>query len=187
VSLRLARRVERPAHDALTLGPGACGGAVYRSSSDLMKLFSIRRTALLVSASVALFGSPVAADGVARRTAVAQSARVGREFKIKAGRAVTLRGENLRLRFAPVVNDSRCPTGVECVWAGNAEVLIEVGAGGRGAGSTLRLNTNTSPERAGEGKYRRYTVRLVGLSPYPRAGRKIRPGEYTATLLVSKE
>jgi hypothetical protein len=116
-----------------------------------------------------------------------QAAQVGREFKLKAGRAVTLDGGALRVRFVRVPSDSRCPVDVECVWAGNAEVLLEAG-GSRGRGQkSLRLNTNASPERPGEGRYGRYTLKLAGLTPQPRSNRKIGPVEYTATLLVSKE
>jgi hypothetical protein len=124
---------------------------------------------------------------LAASAAEAQVARVGREFKVKAGRTITLDGGSLRVRFARVASDSRCPVDVTCVWAGNAELLFEVSAkGGRGM-KTLRLNTNASTERPGEGEYRRYTLKLVGLSPQPRSNRKIPAGQYTATLLVSKE
>ena len=124
----------------------------------------------------------LAACGVA-----GQTARVGSEFKVKVGQMVTLNGGSLRVRFARVASDSRCPVDVTCVWAGNAEVLFEVSArGGRGK-RTLRLNTNASPERPGEGRYGRYTLKLVGLSPQPRSNQKIAEGQYTATLLVVKE
>lgn len=152
-----------------------------------MKRFLINGLAWVVVTNVALLGSPDGAAGATRLRGAAQAARVGREFKVRAGRTVTLGGENLRLRFASVAEDSRCPEGVNCVWAGNAEVLIEVGAkGGRGR-KLLRLSTNAGARGAVEGKYLRYTVRLVGLSPRPREGRKIPAGEYTATLLVVKD
>ncbi len=130
----------------------------------------------LVAAAVAVFAvSAQAAE------------RVGRELKVKVGRTVTFRGETLRLRFAKVASDSRCPEGVDCVWAGNAEVIIEASAGGARSRRTLSLNTNAGQGRAGEATYRGYTVKLVGLTPYPKAGRKIRQGEYVAALLVTKE
>jgi hypothetical protein len=138
-------------------------------------------------ASVALLGGSVEAFGAVRHVGTARAARVGREFKIKAGRTVTLKGEGLRLRFVRVAADSRCPEGVECVWAGNAEVLIEVGAKNGRRKSVLRLNTNASPERPAEVKYGRYTVKLVELSPYPREGRRLAAGAYTVTLLVVKD
>ncbi|MFL6337309.1 MAG: hypothetical protein ACJ754_28755 [Pyrinomonadaceae bacterium] len=117
----------------------------------------------------------------------AQTARIGREFELKAGRVVTLDGGRLRIRFARVESDSRCPVDVTCVWAGNAELLFEVGARSWKGKTTLKPNTNASPERPGEFKYDRYTLKLVGLSPRPRSNQKIKPGQYTATLLVSKE
>lgn len=118
---------------------------------------------------------------------VVASAQVGREFKLKAGRVVTLDGGALRVRFVRMSSDSRCPVDVDCVWAGNAEVLLEVGGSRWRGKKSLRLNTNASPERPGEGRYGRYTLKLTGLAPQPRSRRKIEPGQYTATLLVTKE
>jgi hypothetical protein len=167
--------------------------------SEYMKRFLLHVLTWVVMSNVALAVSPGAAARIHRGVAVspgalgsagrrgggAQAARLGREFKLKAGRSVTFDKGGLRLRFVSVASDSRCPVNVNCVWAGNAEVLIEVGVkGGRGK-KTLRLNTNASPERPGEGKYGHYTVKLLGLSPQPREGRKISAGGYTATLLVN--
>jgi hypothetical protein len=152
-----------------------------------MTRLSLQRTALLILVNVALLFGGVEAFAATRRAAPAQAERVGREFKIKAGRTVTFKGESLRLRFVRVADDSRCPTNVDCIWAGNAEVLIEASAGGARGKKALALNTNASQGRAGEGEYRRYTVKLVGLSPYPQSARKIRRDEYIATLLVTKQ
>jgi hypothetical protein len=133
----------------------------------------------LVLTCVVLLGGQVAAS--------AQAARVGREFNIKVGRVVTLDGGGLRIRLARVASDSRCPVDVNCVWAGNAEVLVEVGGRDWKKRRTLGLNTNASPERPGEVRYGRYTLKLVGLTPQPRSTVKIAAGRYTATLLVSRE
>jgi hypothetical protein len=144
--------------------------------------------ALFVAACAALLAGPVTTSAAVRPAVAAPAERVGREFKIKVGRTVTFRGESLRVKLKSVASDSRCPRNVECVWAGNAEVFVETSAKGvRGAKKVLRLNTNASPERPAEGKYRRYTVKLVGLDPYPQNPGKIAPRQYTATLLVSKE
>ena len=117
----------------------------------------------------------------------AQTARVGREFEARAGRVVTLDGGALRLRLVRVESDSRCPVDVDCVWAGNAEVLVEVGGRGWRGRQTLKLDTSAGGERASELRYGRYTIKLVSLSPQPRSSRKIAQGQYRATLLVSKE
>lgn len=116
----------------------------------------------------------------------AQTARVGREFSLKAGRAVTLDGGALRVRFARVASDSRCPAGVNCVWAGNAEVVFEVGGRGWRERRSLTLDTDARAPDASEGRYGGYTLKLVSLAPQPRSGRKLKAAQYTATLLVTK-
>jgi|SRR6185437_8310892 len=112
-------------------------------------------------------------------------ARLDQEFKLKAGQQATVKGTKLRIRFIAVENDSRCPSDVTCVWAGNAAVQLQL-ATGRNS-KTVTLNTSKSPSFVGEIEYRGYKVKLVDLSPYPRSNRKIGRREYTATLLVSKE
>jgi hypothetical protein len=148
--------------------------------------FSPRR-ALLVAAGLVVLFVTTGGDVVTRSAAARQPARLGREFRIGVGRAATFGREDLRVRLVSVESDSRCPVNVACVWAGNAEVLVEVGAKNGRGGRTLRLNTSASPERPAEGRFGRYTVRLVGLTPQPATTRKIRAREYTAALLVTKD
>jgi hypothetical protein len=155
-----------------------------------MKRFLLHGLALFVLTNVALADSPGRAGGSPARASVgarraAQAVRLGREFKLKVGRSVTFEGRDLRLRFVSVADDSRCPIGVNCIWAGNAAVSVEVAAKGGREKKTLTLNTSDREQRPGEGKYGRYTVKLLGLSPQPRDGRKTEPGEYTATLLIT--
>ena len=55
--------------------------------------------------------------------------RPGREFKLRAGQQVTVKGTKLRIRLIAVENDSRCPSDVTCVWAGNAAVQLQLSTG----------------------------------------------------------
>lgn len=135
----------------------------------------------LVLTGVALFACSAAA------AQQQQAPRVGREFKAGVGWVMGLDRGRLMLRFARVASDSRCPVDVNCVWAGNAEVVLEVGGRLWRERQTLTLSTNAGAQGASEAKYGRYTVKLVNLSPRPRGNRKIPSGRYTATLLVSKE
>ena len=83
---------------------------------------------LVITCSVLLGGS-IAADGNAHAKGQTQVARLSREFKLKAGKQVMLKGTRLRIKFAAVENDSRCPSDVTCVWAGNAAVQLQLSAG----------------------------------------------------------
>lgn len=89
-------------------------------------------------------------------------------------------GSLLRIWFGEVLSDSRCPTDVVCVWAGNAEVQIGLALG---TGPTHRfvLNTTLEPASADFGGYR---VTLLALTPAPVSTRRIDPAEYRAHLRV---
>lgn len=48
----------------------------------------------------------------------------GEDFAMHPGDSVALSGHG-KLRYVRVVNDSRCKPGVQCIWAGNAELAFE--------------------------------------------------------------
>jgi hypothetical protein len=86
------------------------------------------------------------------------------------------------IHFDVVKDDSRCPRGMTCVWAGNGEVQLTLSSAAV-APRTLVLNTNLDPKSAAYGGY---TVALQALEPYPASTTPIRPGDYVATLLVTR-
>lgn len=49
----------------------------------------------------------------------------GSSFQLALGSTVRIRGTDLHVTFQRVVEDSRCPVNVQCVWAG--EVTLELG------------------------------------------------------------
>ena len=113
-------------------------------------------------------------------------ARLGHPFNLRAGRQVTIKAERLRIKFVAVESDSRCPSDVTCIWAGNAAVQLDASTSRR-ENKSLVLNTNMSSSLPGEMQYHGYKLRLLRLNPYPSSKQKIAPGDYTVTLLVSKE
>jgi hypothetical protein len=112
-------------------------------------------------------------------------ARVGQEFPLKAGQQLKLEDADLSLKFVGVKQDSRCPSNVNCVWAGNAEVALELVNGQ--CTTALTLNTHPRSPASDEGKAGGFRVKLVKLDPYPHTEQKIAPGDYRATLLVTRE
>lgn len=153
--------------------------------------YAIKRlsASCLICFAVVCFALPDCRGAVVAGKRTEGSTRVARldnELKLKAGQRAVLKRGGLRIKFLAVENDSRCPKNVTCVWAGNAEVLLEVSTHG-GRGKEMKLNTNASRQTSDEGKYRGYMVKLIGLSPYPQDGRKIAARDYTVTLLISKE
>lgn len=105
------------------------------------------------------------------------------EFDLRFGEQALIEHERLRISFSSVAEDSRCPTGVQCIWAGNGKVVLRLSKARRRSAS-MSLNTGVDPRQS---SYRGYEVRLVGLNPYPKEGVRIRKREYVATLVVSRK
>lgn len=114
-------------------------------------------------------------------------AGLDQEFVLHGGQEVAIRGADLRLTFTDVLEDSRCPTEVECFWTGQARIAVDAEQG-QGAPTPVEFNTNPAP---GQGKLTSevgdYTVELKSLDPYPKMPDDS-PAltDYSATLLVRK-
>lgn len=106
-------------------------------------------------------------------------------FVLGGGEQADLLGGGLTVRFAEVLEDSRCPAQVECFWTGQARITIVAQPGGL-APSRVEFNTNPAPRmtvtsaRAGD-----YEITLQALDPYPQSPQQPIPfGDYRATLVV---
>jgi len=107
------------------------------------------------------------------------------EFKLKGGQEVRLEAEGLVLRFDAVLEDSRCPKMVTCVWAGQAVILLAVRKEGE-AEVEMELSTNLT-QKKDAAEYLDYTVQLLKLEPYPnRPEEQYNYRDYTATLVIKK-
>jgi len=75
------------------------------------------------------------------------------------------------------INDSRCPSDVECVWEGKADVKIDVESPVRGS---ITLSTyNHLSDTIGY-----YSFELKDISPYPVSTRTIKIEDYNVTLKI---
>ena len=136
------------------------------------------KTRLLVIA-VLLFSLTGWAQGAGSQKKV----HVDRQFDLRAGGEVLVKEAALKVRFGGVADDSRCPEGVDCIWAGNGKITVIVRKGKQKPVS-LELNTMTEPKSV---TYEGYEITLVKLAPYPKKDIKIKKGAYVATLVVKKK
>jgi len=110
------------------------------------------------------------------------SVTMGQQFPLHVGQSASVAGVSSVITLRAVRNDSRCPSGTQCVQAGNAEVVLDVAQGG-GAPSSVTLNTTPPGERTlGNG-----ILRLISLTPAPMAGTTIDQSAYVATLCVCRQ
>ncbi len=108
-------------------------------------------------------------------------------FVLKAGETALITNQGIELGFIEILEDSRCPTDVVCIWAGRAVVLVSlIGDGQELAQGELVIGggSEDSPTRT----FGRYTVEFLDLKPHPVAaetGGGDQPPDYTATFVVS--
>jgi hypothetical protein len=128
--------------------------------------------------------SPSVQPGVLAEASIA-SQTLGERFELRVQQAVRLplAGKEFNVRFLRVVEDSRCPVGVTCVWEGDAIARLELRDDSGTA--TIDLHTHAGREQARE--HGALVVRLVRLSPVPRAEKPPQPDEYVATLVVDRK
>lgn len=100
------------------------------------------------------------------------------ELELRGGEERRIGASAMRVEFRVVLEDSRCPQDVVCVWAGNAAIEIGLVAGD-GAKHTVVLNTGIEP-RATEWNALRVT--LLSVNPVPREGQAIPARDYVVLL-----
>jgi hypothetical protein len=98
------------------------------------------------------------------------------ETSLKIGETATFPGLSLTLRR--MFDDSRCPTGVTCIWAGTVKAEIVVSSGLGISTSTIELGNSITTEAE--------EITLKAVSPHPKEGSPIDPKSYVATFSVVK-
>lgn len=88
------------------------------------------------------------------------------QLEIPLGETRLLDEERLAISFVRVMEDSRCPAGVQCVTAGNAIVGLILHERGE-ATRPVTLNTHERPRTV---SHEGYVISVVDLVPIPTAG-----------------
>ena len=104
--------------------------------------------------------------------------KLGEELQLGYQQSATLAQGGFTVTFKTLVEDSRCPEGTNCVWAGNAKVVITV------MGTDATLNTNGSPREVSLSGYK---IQLLDVSPHPKLNQQQAPETYSINLIVTKE
>ena len=108
--------------------------------------------------------------------------RFGEPFSIAVGKSVIVRDSGqITITFEAVREDSRCPNGTTCVWAGDAAVEL-IATDTEGSPYRIILHTHATLER--EVEFDGHLLRLLNVEPYPRDGSTIEPDQYIALLEV---
>jgi hypothetical protein len=108
-------------------------------------------------------------------------ATLGEAAVLRVGQSVEVPSEALRLGVSAVPEDSRCPEGFVCVWAGVATVVVWVEKGSQQR-QELLLSTGKFAGHSSLAEYLGYEIELIQVEP-PKSG-TIQQSDYRVTLVV---
>jgi hypothetical protein len=108
---------------------------------------------------------------------------LGKPFNIAQGQTMQTADNALTIHFDEVSGDSRCPTGVQCIWAGRADCIFTLSKGS--ATQTITLSSGDfSQGGSAEAAFSGYTITLNDLSPPKPASGGIAQKDYVARVTV---
>lgn len=108
-----------------------------------------------------------------------QTVDLGAEVTLAPGATFAVKSAGLSVRFVAVIEDSRCPRDVTCIWAGQVKIQLEILQSSQPL-SRVEVLAGSSVA-AGE-----YAVTLVRVEPEPVTGARIATQDYRATLMIDK-
>ena len=92
---------------------------------------------------------------------------------------------NISIMMDSVLNDSRCPRGLLCIWAGNARVRFIFS--NNTDTTNFILNTHGGLHFRSDTLVSGYRVKLLKLNPYPDRSYSIQQKDYRAEIIINTE
>ena len=114
-------------------------------------------------------------------TPLEPNAPLGSPFELKVGQSAVVPG-GLTVRFDAVLSDSRCPIDAICVQAGEARIAMTLSVSPR---DRVQREWRTNPTGF-EVRFDDFAIQLGELHPYPASSAPTAPGDYVATLTVTR-
>ena len=99
-------------------------------------------------------------------------------IQLAPGQSAVFEADNLEVKFVGIDTDSRCPSDVTCVWAGEVGVRLTVHKDGR----TQELSIKETQSLAVEG----FTVTVLQVLPVRASSQPIAREDYRVTLKVTR-
>lgn len=119
-----------------------------------------------------------------KNTSEVVQAVLGQPFELQIGQPAMVEG--LIITFLSISEDSRCPEGANCIWAGRAKVVLRVEKGGKFLGE-YELTHGSTTQRDVEGvAIDDLLLRLLAVEPYPSVETQIEVQDYVMTLVLGE-
>lgn len=113
------------------------------------------------------------------------NANLGVPFRLAAGQTGQLEGFGMEIAFMHVNADSRCPSDVQCIWAGQVVLAMEFKQGGELIDEFELVFGDLREEGDSPGwEHDGFVIMLMDVSPYPESTEAIEQEDYRIELVV---
>ncbi|MFX0210730.1 MAG: hypothetical protein ACFFDT_32425 [Candidatus Hodarchaeota archaeon] len=106
---------------------------------------------------------------------------INTDISLYIGESVIIKDHGIKLKFVDVLEDSRCPSDVECVWEGTVSLLINIQYNSEDLGNFILNSSNLH-----KASFMGYYVKFKELEPYPISTETIPKSSYRATFSVDE-
>jgi hypothetical protein len=107
------------------------------------------------------------------------AATLNAPIQLAPGQSAVYDAENLEVKFVGIDSDSRCPSDVACVWAGEVIVRLTVRKDRRTKELSIKGNENLPVDG--------FVVSVLEVLPPPKSTQRIAPADYRVTLKVAQQ
>jgi hypothetical protein len=108
--------------------------------------------------------------------------QLGEAVSLKINESAKLATNDLLVTFKAVTSDSRCRQGAQCVWAGEANVVLTVKAGENSQDITVKVGAGADNKAA----FAPYVIRILKLDPYPVLNQSIQDSDRVIEMRVDR-
>jgi hypothetical protein len=109
---------------------------------------------------------------------------LGENFTLNPGQSASIPSEGLTFTFDKVLEDSRCPQGVQCFWAGQTTILVEAEKSGNS--TSFEMTKKAGSIEPGTYDTKGYTFEFIDISPAKAQGQDISDERANVTFRIMK-
>jgi hypothetical protein len=112
-----------------------------------------------------------------------QQIKLGEEVTLQLDQTVEVTPDGIRMTFIGIPEDSRCPTGVECIWEGRALVKFSFRKGNEYMEDVMATPSSNSTVPAYIEVFGR-KAKLLKVTPYPEGNNPIPAVDYRVRVVM---
>ena len=136
----------------------------------------MKKYKLIIPLMVAIFWI----GSCAKNDSIDPDFKLGEAFEIKVNHSVVNQNEDVKFRITKIVEDSRCPEEVMCVWEGQVRMEVEIEIDGSTYTKELIYYSSNPMEFGG------YKFRVLSVLPGNQIDETIPIEDYVFSMLIEK-